>query len=120
LKRAIRIMVTIGIALCFAASAIGAGQEVKNPNVNIFAGEVKEINVADNSLLLKNDTAKMTVVCNNKTVYRSGNSNVTFNDIKKGHIAAVVYDVVTGKNVAKSITFQALKASAATEQKAKP
>jgi hypothetical protein len=120
LKRAIRIMVTIGIALCFAAPVIGAGQDVKNPNINMFAGEVKEINVAEKSLLLKNDKAKMTVVCNNKTAYRSGNSSVTFNDIKKGDIAAVIYDAVNGNNVAKSITFQALKASAATQQKAKP
>jgi len=120
LKQAIRIVVTIVIALCFAAPVIGAGQDVKKPDINLFAGEVKEINVAEKSLFLKNDKAEMTVVCNDKTALRSGNSPVTFNDIKKGYIAAVIYDVIDGKNVAKSITFHSLKATSGTEQKAKP
>jgi hypothetical protein len=120
LKQAIRIMVTIVIAFCFAAPVIGAGQDVKKPNINIFAGEVKEINAVEKSIFLKNDNAEMTVVCNEKTAMRSGNSKVTFNDIKKGDIAAVIYDAVGGKNVAKSITFQTLKASAVPQQKAKP
>jgi hypothetical protein len=113
-------MVTIVIALCSAVPVIGAGQDVKNPNINLFAGEVNEINITENSIFLKNDKAEMTVVCNDKTALRSGNSKVTFNDIKKGDIAAVIYDVIDGKNVAKSITFHSLKATSGTEQKAKP
>lgn len=120
MKQAIRIVATIVIALCLAAPVIGAGQDVKKPNINLFAGEVKEINVAEKSLFLKNDKADMTVVCNDKTAFRSGNSKVTFNDIKKGSIAAVIYDVVDGKYVAKSITFYTLKPTSGAEQKAKP
>ena len=82
---------------------------MKKPNINLFAGEVKTISVEEKTIFLKNDKAEMTIVCNDKTVFRSGTSKVTFSDIKKGDIAAVIYDVVDGKNVAKSITFQVIK-----------
>lgn len=120
MKQAIRAIVTVVLAFCFAVPVMGAGQEMSTPKINLFAGEVKEINVAEKSIYLKNDKAAMTIVCNDKTVLRSGNSKVTFNDIKKGNIAAVIYDVIDGKNVAKSITFHTLTAPPATEQKAKP
>jgi ribosomal protein S12 len=120
LKQAIRTTVTILIALCFAVPVMGAGQEMSKPNINLFAGEVKTISVKEKTIFLKNDKAEMTIVCNEKTVFRSGKSKVTFDDIKKGDMAAVIYDVVDGSNVAKSISFQSLKASPATEQKAKP
>ena len=115
MKQAIRIMVTIVIALCFAAPVIGAGQDVKKPNINLFAGEVKAISVGEKTIFLKNDNAEMTVVCNDKTALRSGMSKVTFGDIKKGDIAVVIYDVIDGKNVAKSITFQSSKGAASTK-----
>ena len=121
MKQAIRIVVTIAIAFCFAAPVIGAGQEMKKPNINLFAGEVKTINAKEKTIFLKNDNAEMTIVCNDKTVLRSGMSKtISFDDMKKGDIAAAIYDVIDGKNVAQSVTFHVLKASPATEQKAKP
>ena len=113
MKQVIRIMVTIAIALCFAAPVIGAGQEMSKPNINLFAGEVQAIDVKEKTIYLKNDKAEMTIACNDKTVMRSGMSNVAaFGDIKTGDIAAAVYDVIDGRNVAKSITFQSVNSAA--------
>lgn len=112
MKQAIRIMTVITIALCLAVSVLAAGKEMKKPNINLFAGEVKAINAEEKSIFLKNDKAEMTIVCNDRTAFRSGTSKVTFADIKEGYIAAVIYDVVEGKNVAKSITFHILKSAA--------
>jgi len=105
-------MTVISIALCLAVSVLAAGQEMKKPNINLFAGEVKAISADEKSIFLKNDKEEMTIVCNDRTAFRSGTAKVTFADIKKGDIAAVIYDVVEGRNVAKSITFQSVKSAA--------
>jgi Cu/Ag efflux protein CusF len=121
LKKAIRILITLVLAFCIAAPVIGAEPKMKNPNINLFAGEVKTVDAKEKTIFLKNDSGEMTIVWNEKTVLRSGMSKAAnFEDIKLGDIAAVVYDVVDGKNVARSINLQSLKASPAAGQKTKP
>ena len=66
MRQAIRTIVTIVIALCFAVPVIGAGQDVKKPNINLFAGEVKTISVEEKTIFLKNDNAEMAIVCTDK------------------------------------------------------
>ena len=91
----------------------------QKPKINFIAGEVKSIDVKTKMIVIKTEKGEKTIVCTDKTVMQSGKSKVTFDDIKKGDIAAVIYDVINGKNVAKNITFHSTGAPAAG-QKAKP
>jgi ribosomal protein S12 len=88
--------------------------------INFIAGEVKSIDVKTKTIVIKTEKDEKSVVCTDKTVMQSGKSKVTFDDIRKGDIAAVIYDVINGKNVAKNMTFHSTKGAPAAEQKAKP
>jgi len=119
MKRALRIALITALALCLAAPVIAAGKDVSKKKINFIAGEVKSIDAKTKMIVIKTEKEEKSVVCTDKTVMQSGKSKVTFADIKKGDIAAVIYDVVNGKNVAKNVTFHSTGVPAAGQQ-AKP
>ena len=120
MKRALRIALITALALCLAVPVIAAGKDMSKKKVNFFAGEVKSVDVKTKTIVIKAEKDEKSVVCTDKTVLQSGKSTMKFDDIKKGDIAAVIYDVINGKNVAKNMTFHSTKGAPATEQKAKP
>lgn len=120
MKQALRAFFILGITLCFVVPVMAVEKNASKPKINFFAGEVKSIDAKTKTIVIKREKEEKSIVCTDKTVMQSGKSKVTFADIKKGDIAAVIYDVVDGKNVAKNITFHSTQGEPAAGQKAKP
>jgi predicted RNA-binding protein len=76
-------------------------------DIKLFAGAVKNIDMNQGIITLKNDRdgESTFVLGQNVVVKANDNSTKTVNDIKVGDIAALVYDEVEGKRIAKSITI---------------
>ena len=75
-------------------------------DVKLFAGAVKNVDINQGFITLKNDRdgESTFILGQNVVVKANDNSSKTVNDIKVGDIAALVYDEIEGKRIAKSIT----------------
>ena len=75
-------------------------------DVKLFAGAVKNLDINQKSITLKNDKdGESTFIVDEKTIIRSNNINKSINDIKVGDITALLYEEIDGKHIAKSITL---------------
>lgn len=95
------------ISVFFVVSFVGISSAAdKRTKPKVAAGAVKTIDLQAKTLTLREDTKPdLTCSFDDKTTLRSNNGQkITFADIKIGAILVLVYDIVDGKNIAKSIT----------------
>jgi Cu/Ag efflux protein CusF len=103
LNKTVLAIVSIFLVFAFAETGFSAGKEAA---IKMAAGEVKAVDTKAKTITIRNDKqAESVFVFDDKTVVRARNkNNSTFDDVKVGDIAALIYDQVGGKSVIKSIT----------------
>lgn len=93
------------LVLLFISSYISS-YDVLSKEIKLFAGAVERIDINEKLIVLKNDKeGEVTFVIDEKTVIRTSEGFKSINDIKVGNIASLVYEIVDGKRLAKSITI---------------
>ena len=98
-------LILFSMILLVAFSSVAFSAETKN-NLKIFGGQVVAMDTEHKTFTLKEDK-RGTFICtyDDSTRGFSNNQQKTISDMKVGNIAVVVYDEVSGKNLARSITF---------------
>ncbi len=102
----------------FSLSGMSYAAEKETKVTLLAAGAVKTIDANAKSVTISSSKQPdFTFSVSKETVVRSNDGrNVTFADIKVGAILALSYEVVDGKNIAKSVTV-ADQVTAAPEKK---
>lgn len=109
-------IVSIFIVLAFAGITFSA-ENAKG--MKMAAGQVKAIDTKTKTLTIVNDKeGDLTYVVTDKTVVRANNKQAgSFDDIKVGDIAALVFYDVNGKKEIKSITVMSLATASPSANK---
>lgn len=125
MNKAVSFVIAISLLFSFAGIAfpIEKGKKIKTA-----AGVIKVFDTKEKTITLRDDKADFTCIIDDKTVFRMTDGNKALTDIKAGdvvalvkvgYIAALAYEEVNGKNLAKSITVISSAVSSSGE-KSKP
>ncbi len=109
--------VLVSVAFVFSLSA--ATFSAEKAKLNMAAGAVKTIDVKTKTVTIRADKQPdFTFSINDETVLKSSKGQkVTIDDIRVGVILVLMYDVVDGKNIAKSVTVAGVAVTASPEKK---
>lgn len=114
-------IVTVIVSTLFIFSFIGTTFSAeKGKNLKVAAGAVKAIDKAAKTITIKEDKKEaFTCFFDDKTIIRA-NTGGKIDDMKIGDIAALAYEEVNGKNIARGITVISQSGLSSSEKVSKP
>lgn len=76
------------------------------PGVFQISGNITQINLKNSTLTIFNETSGWPIfVIDRKTILSKKGKDIQFANIKSGDFVSVTYEIINGRNIAKSVTF---------------
>ncbi|HUO76570.1 MAG TPA: hypothetical protein VMU21_03245 [Thermodesulfovibrionales bacterium] len=113
MNKVVPVIIAIALVLSFTGMTSSAD---KGEKITMVAGAVKAIDTKQKTITLEtNELGKFTCILDDKTLLLG---RKTIADVKVDDVAAVIYEDVNGKHIAKSITVASPAGSSSKEKTA--